>query len=67
MIYIIGHQAVIRAIYAYFHSVSHDELPYLRIPLHTIIKLTPKAYNCQEDRIAVEIPAVDTYRPKVAQ
>ncbi|KAJ3259807.1 Fructose-2,6-bisphosphatase [Boothiomyces macroporosus] len=63
-IYIIGHQAVVRAIYAYFHGISHEELPYIKIPLHTIIKLTPKAYHCLEERIVVDVPAVDTFRPK---
>ncbi|KAI8895770.1 histidine phosphatase superfamily [Globomyces pollinis-pini] len=63
-IYIIGHQAVVRAIYAYFHGIDHDELPYIKIPLHTIIKLTPKAYGCLEERIKVDVPAVDTFREK---
>jgi 6-phosphofructo-2-kinase/fructose-2,6-biphosphatase 2 len=65
-IYIVAHQAVVRAIYAYFHGISHDELPYIKIPLHTIIKLTPKAYKCLEERIPVDVPAVDTYRPRAA-
>ena len=26
-------------------SVSEDELPYLRCPLHTVLKLTPIAYG----------------------
>ena len=64
LIYIIAHQAVVRAIYAYFHGISHDELPYVKIPLHTIIKLTPKAYKCLEERIEVPVPAVDTFRPR---
>ena len=66
MIYIIAHQAVVRAIYAYFHGISHDELPYIKIPLHTIIKLSPKAYKCHEERIVVSVPAVDTFRPRKA-
>lgn len=63
-IFIIGHQAVLRAIYSYFMSLSHSELPYVEIPLHTIIKLTPQAYGCVEERFPVDIPAVDTHRPK---
>ncbi|KAI8911050.1 histidine phosphatase superfamily [Gorgonomyces haynaldii] len=63
-IYIVGHQAVVRAIYAYFHNIPHEELPYIKIPLHTIIKLTPKAYFCQEEQIKVDVPAVDTFRGK---
>lgn len=26
------------------------DLPYIKIPLHTVIKLTPKAYGCDEER-----------------
>ncbi|KAJ1563892.1 Fructose-2,6-bisphosphatase, partial [Cladochytrium tenue] len=48
-ILIIGHQAVIRSLYAYFMNYSHDELPYLNIPLHTVLKLQPKAYGCAEE------------------
>jgi len=36
--------------YAYFHNQPQDELPYINIPLHTVIKLTPKAYGCDEER-----------------
>ena len=63
-IYIVCHQAVARAICAYFHGISHEKLPYLSIPLHTILKLTPKAYHCLEEAIPVNVPAVDTYRAK---
>ncbi|ORY22170.1 bifunctional 6-phosphofructo-2-kinase/fructose-2,6-bisphosphate 2-phosphatase [Neocallimastix californiae] len=45
-IVIIGHQAVIRCLYSYFMNYDHEELPYVKIPLHTLIKVTPKAYNC---------------------
>ncbi|RHZ45421.1 hypothetical protein Glove_680g32 [Diversispora epigaea] len=63
-ILIIGHQAILRCIYGYFQNLSQDDLPYVKIPLHTVIKLTPKAYNCEEVRYKVDIDAVDTHRPK---
>ncbi|KAJ6630963.1 6-phosphofructo-2-kinase-domain-containing protein [Mycena sp. CBHHK59/15] len=68
-ILIIGHQAILRCLYAYFHHLSQDDLPYIKIPLHTVIKLTPKAYGCDEERYALPITAVDTHRekPKSAQ
>ncbi|TPX57933.1 hypothetical protein SpCBS45565_g06596 [Spizellomyces sp. 'palustris'] len=62
-ILIVGHQAVLRAIYAYFLNYSLDELPYVKIPLHAVVKLTPKAYGCVEQRFTVDVPAVDTHRP----
>lgn len=46
-----------------FFFVS-DELPYLKVPLHTIIKLTPVAYGCRVEHIPLNIPAVDTHRDK---
>lgn len=63
-IYIIGHQAVVRAIYAYFHNIPHEDLAYIKIPLHTVIKLSPKAYVCHEEKFRVDVPAVDTFRSK---
>lgn len=36
--------------YAYFHNLPQADLPYVKIPLHTVIKLTPKAYGCDEER-----------------
>ena len=42
------------------------ELPYLKVPLHTVIKLTPIAYGCIREDIQLGTPAVDTHRPKPA-
>ncbi|XP_059476569.1 6-phosphofructo-2-kinase/fructose-2,6-bisphosphatase isoform X3 [Neocloeon triangulifer] len=41
-----------------------DELPYLEVPLHTVIKLTPVAYGCRMELVKLPIEAVDTHRPK---
>ncbi|KAG6813903.1 hypothetical protein H0H92_005752 [Tricholoma furcatifolium] len=63
-IFIIGHQAILRCLYAYFHDLPQADLPYIKIPLHTVIKLTPRAYGCDEERYPLPIGAVDTHRPK---
>lgn len=34
-ILIIGHQAILRCLYAYFHGYDQSELPYIKIPLRT--------------------------------
>lgn len=47
---VIAHQAVLRAIYAYFHNVPPEQCTRLQIPLHTVIELQPHAYGCQEAR-----------------
>ncbi|XP_075236971.1 6-phosphofructo-2-kinase/fructose-2,6-biphosphatase isoform X4 [Lycorma delicatula] len=61
---VVSHQAVLRCLLAYFLDKSADELPYLHVPLHTIIKLTPVAYGCKVEHINLPIDAVDTHRPK---
>lgn len=63
-ILIIGHQAIIRCLYAYFMGLSQEELPYINVPLHTLIKISPRAYGCEEERFPLGIPSVDTHRPK---
>jgi 6-phosphofructo-2-kinase/fructose-2,6-biphosphatase 2 len=61
---VVSHQAVLRCLLAYFLDKSADELPYLKVPLHTIIKLTPVAYGCKVEHIELGIDAVDTHRDK---
>lgn len=50
---LIGHQAVLRAIYAYLMDKPPSECPRLEIPLHTVIELTPTAYGCKEERFVL--------------
>lgn len=61
---IITHQAVLRCIYAYFMNVPQEESPWMSIPLHTLIKLEPRAYGTKITRIKANIPAVSTYKEK---
>jgi len=61
---VIGHQAVMRCLLAYFLDKTADELPYLEVPLHTVIKLTPVAYGCRMEQIELPVEAVDTHRAK---
>jgi len=51
---IIGHQAVIRALYAYVMDRPPHECPFVSIPLHTVLELEPTAYGCNERRL--ELP-----------
>jgi broad specificity phosphatase PhoE/predicted kinase len=51
---LIGHQAVLRALYAYMMDRPASECPFVSIPLHTILELEPTAYGCDERRI--ELP-----------
>jgi len=61
---VVSHQAVLRCLLAYFLDKPAEELPYLEVPLHTIIKLNPVAYGCKVEHIKLPIEAVDTHRPK---
>ncbi|KAK9452730.1 6-phosphofructo-2-kinase-domain-containing protein [Dipodascopsis uninucleata] len=63
-IMIVTHQAVLRCIYAYFMNVPQDRSPWMEVPLHTLIKLEPKAYGTEVTTIKADIPAVSTYREK---
>ncbi|KAJ7384490.1 6-phosphofructo-2-kinase/fructose-2,6-bisphosphatase 2 [Desmophyllum pertusum] len=61
---VVCHQAVARCLLAYFLDHNSEELPYLRVPLHTVIKLTPVAYGCRVEQFDLKIPAVNTHRDK---
>ncbi|NP_001088535.1 6-phosphofructo-2-kinase/fructose-2,6-biphosphatase 1 S homeolog [Xenopus laevis] len=61
---VICHQAVMRCLLAYFLDKSAEELPYLKCPLHTVLKLTPVAYGCKVESIYLNIEAVNTHRVK---
>jgi 6-phosphofructo-2-kinase/fructose-2,6-biphosphatase 2 len=61
---IVTHQAVVRCIYAYFMNLPQEQSPWMEVPLHTLIKLTPRAYSTHEERFKANIPAVSTFRSK---
>ncbi|KAK4245088.1 6-phosphofructo-2-kinase-domain-containing protein [Corynascus novoguineensis] len=63
-ILIISHQAVIRCIYAYFMQKPQEESPWVPVPLHTLIKLTPRAYDTELEKYDAKIKAVSTWRGK---
>jgi broad specificity phosphatase PhoE/predicted kinase len=50
---VIAHQAVLRALYAYFHSIPPDQCTRLPVPLHRVLELRPHAYGCQEVRLSL--------------
>mmetsp|Transcript_7457 Transcript_7457/g.21717 ORF Transcript_7457/g.21717 Transcript_7457/m.21717 type:complete len:462 (+) Transcript_7457:79-1464(+) len=50
---IVAHQAVLRCLYAYFLDLPEEEVPYLSIPLHTVIKLEHRAFGWREQRFTL--------------
>ncbi|KAK6581974.1 hypothetical protein PZA11_005671 [Diplocarpon coronariae] len=63
-ILIVTHQAILRCIYAYFMNEDQEKSPWLNVPLHTLIKLTPRAYGTDRQVYKADIPAVSTWRGK---
>uniref|UniRef100_A0A3B5B3K8 6-phosphofructo-2-kinase/fructose-2,6-bisphosphatase 2 n=1 Tax=Stegastes partitus TaxID=144197 RepID=A0A3B5B3K8_9TELE len=61
---VICHQAVMRCLLAYFLDKGADDLPYLKCPLHTVLKLTPVAYGCKVDMFDLKVEAVNTHRDR---
>ncbi|KAJ8258679.1 hypothetical protein COCON_G00176910 [Conger conger] len=61
---VICHQAVMRCLLAYFLDKSADDLPYLKCPLHTVLKLTPVAYGCKVEMFYLNVEAVNTHRDR---
>jgi len=50
---VVGHQAVLRCLLGYFLEVEEDKMPYIEVPLHTVIKLTPVAYGCKREDVFI--------------
>jgi len=50
---IVGHQGILRILYAYFMGYTRQEAPYFAIPLNHVIVLSPHAYGCSEERICL--------------
>jgi broad specificity phosphatase PhoE len=47
---IVSHQAVLRVLITYCKRMRPMDAPDLDVPLHVLIKLTPNAYGCDEQR-----------------
>jgi broad specificity phosphatase PhoE len=50
---VIGHQGILRILYAYFMGLDRQEAPYVSIPLNNVIELKPHAYGCHERRFCL--------------
>ncbi|MCO4771531.1 MAG: histidine phosphatase family protein [Deltaproteobacteria bacterium] len=44
---VVAHQAVLRALFGYFTGAEREAVPHLRVPLHTVLELIPRAYGCE--------------------
>ena len=53
---VVAHNAVIRALTAYFLGTPRARCPHLDIPLHVLSEMRPHAYGCQEIRTPLLTP-----------
>ncbi|CAG9773856.1 unnamed protein product [Ceutorhynchus assimilis] len=60
----ISHQAVLRCVLGYFLETDPEEIPYIHVPLHTIIKITLQGYNYNMETVKMPVDCVDTTRAK---
>lgn len=60
----VSHQAVLRCVLGYFLETPPEEVPYIHVPLHTIIKITLQGFNYNMETIKMPIDCVDTTRAK---
>ncbi|XP_046753418.1 6-phosphofructo-2-kinase/fructose-2,6-bisphosphatase-like isoform X1 [Diprion similis] len=63
-ILVISHQAVLRCIIGFFMDKKPEELPYMEVPLHTIIKITSRGFNYELEFFKLPIECVNTTRVK---
>lgn len=47
---IIGHQGILRIIYAFYMGLSRSEAPFVSIPLNTVLECKPGAFACSVDK-----------------
>lgn len=61
---IISHQATLRCLLAMLLGVELVELPYLKVPLHTVIKVTVEQGATEVEYHRLPVDCVDTYRAR---
>lgn len=61
---VVSHQAVLRCIMAYFTETKPDQVPYINVPLHTLLVVRSNGYKFEVENISLQVECVDTYRIK---
>ncbi|EZA57361.1 6-phosphofructo-2-kinase/fructose-2,6-bisphosphatase isoform X1 [Ooceraea biroi] len=61
---VVSHQAVLRCIIGFFLDKKPEELPYMEVPLHTIIRIASQGYNYKLELFKLPIECVNTTRVK---
>ncbi|EWM24455.1 bifunctional 6-phosphofructo-2-kinase [Nannochloropsis gaditana] len=53
---IVGHQGILRIIYAFYMGLTRAQAPYVSIPLNCVVQLEPSAFHCHEERHILYTP-----------
>jgi broad specificity phosphatase PhoE len=53
---IIGHQGILRIIYAFYMGLTRAEAPYVSVPLNCVLELVPSAFSCTEKTHVLYVP-----------
>eukprot|EP00116_Pleurobrachia_bachei_P003617 sb/3463879/ len=61
---VICHQAVLRCVVGYLLDIPVEDMPYIKTPLHTVVKITPTAYGCEREDIKFGVAGAATRRDK---
>lgn len=59
---VVSHQAVLRCIMAYFKGTKPDDVPYINVPLHTLLIVRSYGYDFKVETVPLQVECVDTYR-----
>ncbi|XP_053697113.1 6-phosphofructo-2-kinase/fructose-2,6-bisphosphatase 1-like isoform X1 [Sabethes cyaneus] len=59
---VVSHQAVLRCIMAYFKGTKPDDVPYINVPLHTLLIVRSYGYEFEVETVPLKVECVDTYR-----
>lgn len=59
---VVSHQAVLRCILSYFKGSKIDSIPYINVPLHTLIMVKSYGYDFKIETVPLKVECVDTYR-----
>ncbi|XP_015110998.1 6-phosphofructo-2-kinase/fructose-2,6-bisphosphatase isoform X1 [Diachasma alloeum] len=61
---VISHQAVLRCLIGFFLDKKPEELPYMEVPLHTILRVSSYGFEYRLEFIKLPIECVNTTRTK---
>ncbi len=61
---VICHQAVLRCVFGFLLRRPAEEIPYIKVPLHTVITVTFRGGRNVVEYHRLDVACVDTYKPK---